>query len=96
MRLRFALSFALVAVLSATPGRSATRFIVGLDGLQQASPNAAPGTGVGTTVTPLLTESTHVNIHTNSFPAGEIRGQVLPGPVPTAPDTWGRIKRLYR
>ena len=37
----------------------------------------------------------YINIHTNFFPGGEIRGQILAGGVPVEPATWGRIKRQY-
>ncbi len=37
----------------------------------------------------------YVNIHSNSFPGGEIRGFLLPQSVPTRRTSWGRIKVLY-
>jgi hypothetical protein len=38
----------------------------------------------------------YFNIHTSpSFGGGEIRGQILPSPVPVMPGTWSRIKTLY-
>jgi hypothetical protein len=38
----------------------------------------------------------YLNIHSNAYPGGEIRGFLKPAPVPTAPTTWGSIKALYR
>ncbi len=38
----------------------------------------------------------YINIHTNSFPGGEIRGQIYSSPTPVEPRTWGAIKTLYR
>jgi hypothetical protein len=40
----------------------------------------------------------YVNVHTDLYPGGEIRGQITSecGVVPVAPTTWGSIKALYR
>lgn len=38
----------------------------------------------------------YVNLHSQSFPGGEIRGQVLPDATPSRKVTWGKIKALYR
>jgi hypothetical protein len=69
-------------------------------------PLSATGTTSGTlsgtaAVTPtivgyLLAGNTYVNIHSGTYPGGEIRGQVLLDPTPTHATTWGRIKQLYR
>ena len=39
----------------------------------------------------------YLNIHTNVYTGGEIRGFLVPSaPVPAATSTWGRVKALYR
>lgn len=42
----------------------------------------------------------YVQIHSTSFPGGEIRGQIVPSgtpcAVPTEPSTWGAVKAFYR
>ena len=35
------------------------------------------------------------NVHTSTFPGGEIRGQIL-GPVAAEPKTWSSVKALYK
>lgn len=37
----------------------------------------------------------YVNVHTNVYTTGEIRGQIL-APVSTRESTWGSIKEIYR
>ena len=38
----------------------------------------------------------YLNIHSQQFPGGEIRGFLTPAPVPTQESTWGSIKAMYR
>jgi hypothetical protein len=39
----------------------------------------------------------YFNVHSASFPGGEIRGFLqLLNPTSASPTTWGRIKQLYR
>jgi len=49
-----------------------------------------------TRVAELLAGKTYVNVHTNNFPGGEIRGQIVMDATKTQATTWGRIKKLYR
>jgi hypothetical protein len=47
-------------------------------------------------VTALNTAQVYVNIHTDQFPGGEIRGNFCFAAVETENATWGGIKTLYR
>ena len=47
-------------------------------------------------VVSLMNQLLYVNIHTSTYPGGEIRGQVVLDATPTNATTWGRIKQLYR
>jgi hypothetical protein len=38
----------------------------------------------------------YLNVHSTTFPGGEIRGQVHSDVTPNRATTWGRIKQLYR
>ncbi len=72
-------------VLVALPGPAAT--FGTLSGVVAVTP---------TIVGHMLAGNTYVNIHTSTYPGGEIRGQVMLDATPTKTTTWGRIKRLYR
>lgn len=49
-----------------------------------------------TDVTNLNNGQFYVNIHSTTFPGGELRAQLGSAPVPTAKSTWSRVKALYR
>lgn len=38
----------------------------------------------------------YVNLHTTTYPGGELRAQLEGAPTPAGKSTWGRIKTLYR
>ena len=44
----------------------------------------------------LRNEELYVNIHSEYYPTGEIRGTLKRQVLPVAPTTWGAIKALYR
>jgi hypothetical protein len=37
----------------------------------------------------------YLNVHSQTFPGGEIRGFLMPGATPTHKTSWGRVKSLY-
>lgn len=49
-----------------------------------------------TDVTNLNAGNFYVNIHSTTFPGGELRAQLGSAPVPALKSTWGRVKSLYR
>ena len=54
-------------------------------------------TGItATDVTNLNNGQFYANVHSSSFPGGEIRGQVGSESVPTIKSNWGRVKALFR
>jgi hypothetical protein len=38
----------------------------------------------------------YINIHTQAYASGEIKGTLMRSATPVEPSTWGRIKSLYR
>ena len=44
----------------------------------------------------LRNQELYVNIHSEYYPTGEIRGTLMRQVLPVAPTTWGAIKALYR
>jgi hypothetical protein len=46
-------------------------------------------------VTNLKEGNIYVNIHTEAFPGGEIRGNLAETPTPAEEMTWGRVKSLF-
>lgn len=51
---------------------------------------------VAADVTNLNAGQFYVNVHSTTYPGGEIRGQLNLAVVPTQKNTWGRIKALYQ
>jgi len=47
-------------------------------------------------VTELLAGRLYINVHSDTYIAGEIRGNIIEVKVPVDRSTWGRIKSLYQ
>lgn len=67
-------------------------------GLPLGSPKIGMGATSATNIAQILAGRAYVNIHTQMFSGGEIRGQIVnPTPVPPfEPSSWGSVKALYR
>ncbi|MBI5711512.1 MAG: CHRD domain-containing protein [Candidatus Eisenbacteria bacterium] len=73
--------------------------VFGLTGATGSNSGTIIGAQSGLTaaqVADLMAQLWYVNIHTNAFPGGEIRGQLYPDVTPARPTTWGRLKAMYR
>lgn len=69
-------------------------------GILAGLPLGTPKVGVWP-VTPadvleLFAGRVYINVHTNMYTGGEIRGNVAEADVPIQDTTWGRVKALYR
>lgn len=42
-----------------------------------------------------MAHEVYINIHTEGFPSGEIRGDFVQSAVATEPTTWSQLKSLY-
>jgi hypothetical protein len=76
----------------APPGTAAPVMIP----LPLGSPKIGDGTYDEANEGSILAGLSYVNIHTEQYPGGEIRGQIVPVPIPAEKHTWGKIKAHYR
>lgn len=95
MRLRFMLTAALglTLALAPRPAAAAMQFEAVINSAQEVPTNAVwtiPAGDVANLKLGLL----YVNIHSQTFPGGEIRGQIVAS-TPTQVKTWGRVKAMY-
>ncbi len=49
-----------------------------------------------TQVSNLMNGLMYINVHSQNFPGGEIRGQIHSDATPARPTSWARIKTLFR
>lgn len=72
--------------------------VIGLNPVVGTSSGSFNGTSPVTAlqVADLMAGLYYVNIHTTTFPGGEVRAQLEGAPTPAGKTTWGRIKKLYR
>jgi hypothetical protein len=64
-------------------------------GATDPTPSGGPTGFIPADFTDLSAGNLYVNIHTQQYTGGEVRGQIT-GPVAVLPSTWGRMKALFR
>ncbi len=67
-----------------------------LTGLPLGSPKIGVWEVTAAHVVELFAGRVYINVHTNMYTGGEIRGNVVEADVPIQDTTWGRVKALYR
>ncbi|MCZ6767352.1 MAG: CHRD domain-containing protein [bacterium] len=67
-----------------------------LEGLPLGSPKGGIWEVTPSDVVELLAGRVYINIHSEMYTGGEIRGNVVKAVVPIHDTTWGRVKSLYR
>ena len=74
---------------------SAVSFLSPLNGATDPTPAGGPTGFNAADYADLSGGNLYVNIHTQTYGGGEVRGQIS-GPVAAKPSAWGRMKALFR